>query len=184
MGDPSIDSHALSRKNVRRRWIATFPFCSGIEMQSHKIRFIIIALLCLGVTIASVVTFFSRPAAVPTHLAEADGTVEKVDATQRKGRLQSVNFILATGGDAFEYSSVLPGIDAVWGRLKVGSPVHVTFDDADSKRSIWGMRLGDDVVVTPEQALHARRKNGQIGAMIGLIALLGAGYFLHRARKA
>lgn len=153
-------------------------------MQSHKIRFIIIALLCLGVTIASAVTFFSRPSAVPTHLAEADGTVEKVDATQRKGRLQSVNFTLATGGDAFEYSSVLPGIDAVWGRLKVGSPVHVTFDDADSKRSIWGMRLGDDVVVTPEQALHARRKDGQIGAMIGLIALLGAGYFLHRARKA
>ncbi|KAB7766716.1 hypothetical protein CEK68_09360 [Xanthomonas sp. LMG 12461] len=153
-------------------------------MQSHKIRFIIIALLCLGVTIASAVTFFSRPAAVPTHLAEADGTVKKVDATQRKGRLQSVNFTLATGGDAFEYSSVLPGIDAVWGRLKVGSPVHVIFDDADSKRSIWGMRLGDDVVVTPEQALHARRKNGQIGAMIGLIALLGTGYFLHRARKA
>lgn len=153
-------------------------------MQSHKIRFIIIALLCFGLALASAVTFFSRPAAVPTHLAEADGTVEKVDATQRKGRLQSVNFTLATGGDAFEYSSVLPGIDAVWGRLKVGSPVHVIFDDADSKRSIWGLRLGDDVVVTPEQALQARRKNGQIGAMIGLISLLGAGYFLHRARKA
>ncbi|WP_420010020.1 hypothetical protein [Xanthomonas sacchari] len=153
-------------------------------MQSHKIRFIIIALLCLGVTVASAVTFFSRPSAVPTHLAEADGTVEKVDATQRKGRLQSVNFTLAPAGDAFEYSSVLPGIDAVWGRLKVGSPVHVTFDDADGKRSIWGLRLGDGVVLTPEQALQARRNNGQVGAMIGLIALLGAGYFLHRARKA
>ncbi len=153
-------------------------------MQSHKIRFIIIALLCLGVTIASAVTFFSRPAAVPTHLAEADGRVEKVDATQRKGRLQSVNFTLAPAGDAFEYSSVLPGIDALWGRLKVGSPVRVTFDDADGKRSIWGLRLGDDVVLTPEQALEARRKNGQVGAMIGLIALLGAAYFLQRARKA
>ncbi|MBO9882126.1 hypothetical protein J7357_12005 [Xanthomonas sp. D-109] len=153
-------------------------------MQSHKIRFIIIALLCLGVTIASAVTFFSRPAAVPTHLAEADGTVEKVDAAQRKGRLQSVNFTVASAGDAFEYSGVLPGIDAVWGRLKVGSPVRVTFDEADGKRSIWGLRLGDDVVLKPEQALEARRKNGQVGAMIGLIALLGAGYFLHRARKA
>lgn len=79
---------------------------------------------------------------------------------------------------------MLPGIDAVWGRLKVGSPVHVVFDDAGSKRSIWGLRLGDYVVVTPEQALQARRKNGRFGAMIGLIALLGAGYFLHRARKA
>ncbi|MCW0390843.1 hypothetical protein NB690_001417 [Xanthomonas sacchari] len=30
-GDPSIDSHALSRKNVRRCWIATFPSCSGMR---------------------------------------------------------------------------------------------------------------------------------------------------------
>ncbi|UYC10427.1 hypothetical protein [Xanthomonas sp. CFBP 8445] len=153
-------------------------------MQSHKIRFIIIAVLCFGMTVASVVTFLSRPSAVPDRLLESSGTVGSVHASHSKSRLQSVNFTVAPAGDEFKYSSILPGIDPLWNEIRAGAPVRVTFSEEDGEREVWGLRLGDRVFVTPDQALQARRENGKNGIIFGLLALVGAGYFLHLARKA
>ncbi|WP_254845951.1 hypothetical protein [Xanthomonas axonopodis] len=159
-----------------------FP-CSGIEMQSHKTRFKIIAALCFAITVGSAISYLGQPSEVPSGLKEASGPVQDVEATQRKMRLQSVRFTLKSNPSEFEYSSVLPNIDGLWHEMKVGDVAHVTYSGEQTDPELWGLELNGKAVVTPQGALQARRDNGQIGLYVGLAALLAAGYFFMRARR-
>lgn len=98
-------------------------------------------------------------------------------------RLQSVRFTLKPEASEFEYSSVLPNIDALWREMEVGNQVHVTYSGDQADPELWGLELNGKTVVTPKGALEARRDNGQFGLYVGVVALVGAGYFFFRARR-
>ena len=145
-----------------------------------------IFVLCLGLALAAFGywSFATTRGPIPSQFQTTSGTVAKAEAVWRKGSLQIIHFSLQGSDKEFSYPSLLPRIDDVWDKIDRGTRAEVVHIGSESKNpELWGLKLGDRLVLSTMEAHQARRKNGVWGLVIGIASTLSVAYLWYAGKR-
>lgn len=114
---------------------------------------------------------------IPEPMLTTTGTISAAEAHFRKGSISIIRFSVAPDGKEFAYPDILRNAQTVWDKIDRGLPVEVSYTNSQEPE-LWGLRVSDETLLTPDQAYAARRENGYWGLGIGVAFLFSCLYMV------
>jgi hypothetical protein len=108
---------------------------------------------------------------VPDPLLQDAGVISSAEAPRPRGKIAVIWIRVAPSGREYAYPDILGNVESVWEQIRSGPPVEVLYSNPQDPE-LWGLKVGGSSLITPQEALRARRQNGLWGLGIGF-AFLG-----------
>jgi hypothetical protein len=131
----------------------------------------LLLLACAGFVAFGVTSWALAPTAVPSSLARTSGPIASAEAAARHGNLRKIHTVwlrIEGSPHRFGYPGIYGDLRHAWAVIEQGEAATVlhTPPAPDGKVEVWGLVVDGRTLVTPQEALEARRANGRWGLVL------------------